>query len=104
MKKYRKRFTKEEFKKELVDHIKSKPAKYDDKQFEKYADKKAGHYLEALESLDQATKKIRQIAANHPDPQAKKEADFAIRQIEDSIAAYGDAVFDYNSSWVGVAE
>lgn len=98
---YKKRFTKEEFKKELMQHMSDMPPgflKARDK-LDKHVEDKANHYIAALAALDAAADKLRSVAASHPDPSARQDADEALKKIDDAINAYGDASMSWNNGW-----
>lgn len=98
---YKRRFTKDEFAKELFIHLRDMPPGHlraHDK-LEEIAKWKADHYSRALDALDAATERVRKIAASHPDPRVQREAEAAVKQINDAINAYGEASMSGNSEW-----
>lgn len=100
---YKRRFTKEEFKQELASHLRDVPPGLlkAPHRLAAHTELKAGHYEAALAALDAAVARVRQIAATHPDEQARQEADTAIREINDAIDTYGEAAMVQNSNWDG---
>lgn len=97
---YKRRFTKEEFKRELMAHLRDAPKGFQAKdRLEAHAEIKAEHYERALKALDSAAERLRKIAATHPDETARVEADTGLREIEEAINAYGEASMDQNSQW-----
>lgn len=97
---YKRRFTKDEFKNELMAHLRDAPAGFQAKdRLERHAELKAGHYERALVALDSATERLRKIAATHPDEGARKDAEAAVSEINSAIDAYGEAAMDQNSQW-----
>lgn len=99
MKKFDKRFTKEEFKKELVEHLKTMPADLKPAQLEKHAEVKAEHYARANQRLDEAVNALKSLAASTTDAGEKQKIDLAIKRVDEAIAAYGEASLAYNSQW-----
>ena len=100
MAKYGRRFKKDEFKNELMAHLRDAPKGFQAKdRLEKHAELKAGHYERALQALDAATERLQKIAETHPDATAQLEAQSAIKNIEEAINAYGEAAMDQNSQW-----
>lgn len=97
--KYDKRFTKDEFKDEMIKHTKGKPADFSDDQLDDYAEIKARHYEQSMALLDEVREKLETLAKSHPDKEMQKEADFGIKKIDESIASYGQAVFNFNHQW-----
>lgn len=97
---YKRRFTKDEFKKELMAHLRDAPKGFQAKErLEKHAEVKAGHYERALQALDAATNRLRKIAETHPDDSARQEANLCVQEIEEAVNAYGEASMDQNSHW-----
>lgn len=98
---YKRRFTKEEFRKELFTHLRDMPPQYLHKHenLEEIAKVKAEHYSRALDALDAAMDRVRKIASTHQDAEAQKDADLALKEINDAINAYGEASMSGNSSW-----
>lgn len=98
---FKRRFTKEEFKKEMFTHLKDIPPGHlkNPKKLEESAEYKASHYSEALKALDAAAARIRKMAEASQDANAKTEADAAIKEINDAINAYGEAAMSGNSTW-----
>lgn len=102
MSKYRKRFSEDEFARELRDHIKSMPSDFTEKQLEQQAKHKARHYKKAVDELDNVSRRLKKLAEKHGDDELKKEVDFSISRIERAIGAYGEASMVYNhmfGSW-----
>lgn len=101
MGKYAKRFSKDDFKKELVEHLASMPKQYfaSKKHLEEHAAKKAEYYSRALTALDEASERLKRIADTHPEPGAREDADAALKKIDEAISAYGDASLNQNNSW-----
>lgn len=101
MGKYAKRFKKEDFKKELAEHLMSMPKEYfgSRKHIEEHAGKKAEYYSRALAALDEASDRLKRIAETHKDESAKKEAKLALKKIDEAINAYGDASMNQNHDW-----
>lgn len=102
MQKFNKRFSQEEFKKELVEHLKSKPLDLTDEQLEKHAATKAEHYAQALAHIDHVSDHLKKIAANLPDEASKTELDLALKKLDEAIEAYGEASLSFNNSWQGM--
>lgn len=101
MAKYKRRFTKEDFQKELFTHLKDMPPghlKAHDK-LEQIAQWKAEHYARALDALDRAAERMKKVAETHPDPSARLEAENAMTEISDAVNAYGEASLSGNSRW-----
>lgn len=101
MKKYEKRFTKEEYQRELIQHLSDMPPgflKAKDK-LEKHAAEKAEHYERALKALDEATERLKAIRASGDAATVTTDADEAIRKIEEAVNAYGTASMHYNGEW-----
>ncbi len=100
---YKRRFTKDEFKQELVNHLRDMPPGLARARgrLEAHAEMKAAHYEKALAALDAAMERVQRIAASHPDEGARQEADSAIREINAAIETYGEASMAQNSSWDG---
>lgn len=97
---YKRRFTRDEFKKELIEHLSDAPKGFRAKnKLEKHAELKAGHYEQALRSLDVVAEKLRKLAESHPEAEAKADAEEALKQIDEAINAYGMAAMDQNSHW-----
>lgn len=102
MSQYRKRFTEEEFAKELHEHIKAIPKDFTDEQLAKQTRAKARHYKKAIDELDGVSKRLKQLAEKHGDDALRKEVDFSISRIERAIGAYGEASMVFNhvyGSW-----
>jgi tetratricopeptide (TPR) repeat protein len=98
---YNRRFSKKEFKDELMKHMSDMPPgflKAKDK-LEKHVETKAGRYADALAALDEAASKLKEIAASHPDDTARKDADAALKKIDEAIGAYGEASMLFNNRW-----
>lgn len=100
---YNRRFTKEEFQKELFTHLKDMPPGHMQapKKLEENARQKAEHYARALDALDSVAERIKKIAASHPDETVRAEADAAVKEIDEAINAYGEASMTGNSGWGG---
>lgn len=100
---YKRRFTKDEFKQELVNHLRDMPPGLSRAQdrLEAHAELKAAHYEQALAALDAAMERVQRIAASHPDESARLEADAAIKEINSAIETYGEASMVQNSIWGG---
>lgn len=98
---YKRRFTKEQFKQELFTHLHDMPRGHyrSKKHLEENAAMKAEHYQQALEALDSAADRLRNLAQTHSDAEAKKEADTAVSEINAAIEAYGEASMAGNSEW-----
>lgn len=96
---YKKRFTKDEFKRELVEHLRAMPPGHlqSPAKLEPNAEKKAEHYAQALAALDRAADKLRAMAASNPE--LKSDADEAIKEINDAIDTYGEVSMSGNGSW-----
>ncbi|MDX1461153.1 MAG: hypothetical protein R3348_08870 [Xanthomonadales bacterium] len=103
MGKFAKRFTKEEFKKELTEHLSAMPKGHfrSPAKIEEHAEWKAEYYERALKALDDAKEKLANIADSHPDAGAKEDAKAAMKRIDDAVNAYGDASLNQNSEWDG---
>lgn len=102
MSQYRKRFTEEEFAKELHEHIKATPKDFTDEQLAKQTRAKARHYKKAIDELDSVSKRLKQLAEKYNDDTLRKEVDFSINRIERAIGAYGEASLIHNhvhASW-----
>lgn len=100
MSKYRKRFSEDEFARELFDHIKATPSEFDDKKLEKQTRAKARHYKKAIDELDGVSKRLKKIAEKYDDDEVKKEIDFSIQRIERAIGAYGEATMLFNHTFM----
>lgn len=101
MSKYKRRFTKDEFKQELLTHLHDMPKGHfqSKKHLEKNATIKAEHYDRALAALDSVADRLRKIASTHPEASARQEADSALVEINNAIDAYGEASMSGNSNW-----
>lgn len=101
MGKFAKRFSKEEFKKELTEHLSAMPKGHfrSPAKLEKHAEWKAEYYQRALDALDEAKEKLERIAKSHPEQSARDEAGAAIKKIDEAVNAYGDASLNQNSDW-----
>jgi len=97
---YKRRFTKEEFQKEMFTHLRDIPPGHlkNPKKLEESAAYKAEHYAQALDALDAAVARIKKLAESAPE-ENKAEADAAVKEISDAINAYGEAAMSGNSSW-----
>lgn len=100
---YRRRFSKEEFKNELISHLRDIPPGLAraPKRLEAHAELKAAHYEAALKALDDAVEKLRNIAAKNTDPQTQQDAKLAIQRISEAVDTYGEASMSQNSIWDG---
>lgn len=98
---YKRRFSKDEFKQELLTHLMDMPADHlrNPKKLSAVAETKADHYASALAALDAAMDKVRKIAETHPDPVARQQADSAVTEINSAIDSYGEASLSQNSQW-----
>lgn len=98
---YNRRFTKDEFKKEMFTHLKDMPPGYlkAPKKLEEVAEWKAEHYERALNALDSAAARLKKIADTHQDDSARKEAESGLNEITNAINAYGEASMSGNSKW-----
>lgn len=96
---YRRRFTRDEFKKELVAHLADAPRGLSRQKLEEHAERKAAHYEQALHALDAVAERLKKLAETHPDETAKTDAEEALKQIDEAISAYGMAAMDQNSQW-----
>lgn len=99
MSKYRKRFSEDEFAKELYDHIKATPTDFDDSKLEKQVKAKARHYKKAVDELDGVSKRLKKLAEKYSDDEMRKEIDFSIQRIERAIGAYGEATMIFNHTF-----
>lgn len=99
MKKFDRRFNREEFAKELAEHITNKPKDLSDKIIKKNAETKAVHYERALKLLDELSDDLKKISESHNDPSVKETAKRGVKLIEKSVAAYGEASLDFNNEW-----
>ena len=98
---FKRRFTKEEFQKELFTHLKDMPPGYlraHDK-LEQITQWKADHYSTALAALDSAAERLKKLAESHPDAAARQEAESGVKEINEAIDAYGEASLSGNSVW-----
>ena len=98
---YKRRFTKDEFKHELMTHLHDMPKGHfqNRKHLEKNAALKAEHYSRALAALDSVADRLRKIAETHPDPTEQQSARSGLTEISDAIDAYGEASMSGNSNW-----
>lgn len=96
---YRRRFTKDEFKKELMEHLGAMPPGHlqAPHKLDSNAERKAELYTQALAALDRAADRIRQMASANPE--LKPHADDAIREIDDAVDTYGEVSMSGNGSW-----
>lgn len=99
MSKYKKRFSEKEYADELLEHIKAKPSDLPEDRLEKHARDKAKHYAKALENLDHAVKRLKKIYETQKDPEIKKEIEFSIKTIDESIGEFGEASMVYNNEY-----
>lgn len=104
MSQYRKRFTEEEFAKELHSHLKATPKDFTDDQLAKQAQAKARHYKKAVDELDGVSKRLKQLAEKHGDETLRKEVNFSIKRIERAIGAYGEASMVFNHAYASWSE
>lgn len=96
---FKRRFTKDEFKQELFEHLRSIPPGHLNapKKLEAHAEKKAEHYVQALAALDRAAERLRAMAADNPGLQA--DTDACIKEINDAVDTYGEVSLYGNSIW-----
>lgn len=100
---FRRRFTKDEFKDELIRHLGDVPPGLLQARgrLEAHAELKAGHYEAALKALDEAVSRMREIAATHGDAETQQKTEDAIRQVQTAAETYGEACLVQNSTWDG---
>lgn len=100
---YERRFTQEEFIDKLFEHLRDLPPGHMQApaKIRANVEWKAGYYASALAALDEAAARVRNIAASHPDPQMRTEAETAVQEINTAIDAYGAASMSGNSTWTG---
>lgn len=55
------------------------------------AKKRAQHYSRGDKLLKQASRTLSKVAASHPNPKARKQAQLAVKQLTDAHAAFGSA-------------
>lgn len=55
------------------------------------AKKRAQHYSQGDMLIKQVSKTLKQIAASHPHPQAKKQVKLALKQLHQAHAEFGNA-------------
>jgi uncharacterized protein YyaL (SSP411 family) len=101
MAKFDRRFTRDEFVKEMVTHLKDMPPGFTQsrKNLEAIAEYKAEQYQKAIEALDMAANKLKKLNEANTDPTIKQETEAAIKSIDEAISAYGVASFGFNSQW-----
>lgn len=99
MNNFKRRFSKDEFTRELAEHLRAlKPADLQaPHKLEANAARKAEHYSAAIAALDRAAERIRQMAATNPELQ--QDADEAVKEINEAIDTYGEASLYGNGSW-----
>lgn len=99
---YRRRFSRDEFSRELRDHIASKPETLTDDELDTHVQNKAMHYEEAITRLDRVKHtiaRLRDEADRAQDTARKKQLDLSIKEIDEAIDAYGVASLDQNANW-----
>lgn len=97
---FKKRFTRQEFVKELKEHLESVPTEAAHRGLiQKNAEHKANKYTEALRLLDQVSATLAEVASKTEDPSLKKKAEASIKQVDDAINTYGETSLDFNSVW-----
>lgn len=102
---FKKRFTRQEFAKELKEHLESVPTDAAHRGLiQKNAEHKANKYVETLRLLDQVSQTLAEIAAKSEDPDLKKRAEAGIKQVEDAVNTYGETSLNYNSVWYNYDE
>lgn len=55
------------------------------------AKKRAQHYAKGDKLMRQVSKTLKDIAATHPNPRAKKQAKLALKQLHEAHSAFGSA-------------
>lgn len=96
---YRRRFSEQEMRTELVEHFRRMPEERVDADLVDAAARKAANYAEALRHLDEALDRVNAAAAGSTDPVVKAAAEFSARKISAAIDAYGEASLVKNHSW-----
>lgn len=102
MNQFRRRFSRDEFIKELREHIASKPETLSEDELNTHVHRKALHYEEAINRLDKVKdtiKKLRDEADRARDMARKNQLDLSIKEIDEAIDAYGVASLDQNANW-----
>lgn len=96
---FKRRFTKDEFKKELTEHLGAIPPGHlkAPAKLEAHAEKKAEHYAQAVAALDRAAERLRAMAAANP--VMKTDTDACIKEINDAVDTYGEASLYGNGQW-----
>jgi hypothetical protein len=55
------------------------------------ASKRAQHYAKGDKLMKQVAKTLKNVAATHPNPTAKKKAKLALQQLQEAHSAFGSA-------------
>lgn len=91
--------TPEEFQKIDETRLNNQPKLIRDSEAATIAKARAGHYANGANLLQQVTTTLQNIAVNHPDPNARKQAELAVNKLADAQAAFGDAALCLGVIW-----
>lgn len=102
MSQFRRRFKRDDFARELRDHLATKPETFTDEQLDAHVHRKAEHYEEAINRLDKVRSTLTQLrdeADRARDTGKKEKLDLSIGEIDEAIDAYGVASLYQNAHW-----